>query len=142
MQNELQSTVASSFSCPREAFRFFLRNNKNPVDKVISFQAFQQSINSLLPKRHSKEMIKLFWNDCSRNKQSINFSEFCMHFDNQPFTAQSTQRSQKSQYLSSRHSGRTFISSRSAQSGGKWQMNVIDKVRKTLRASVNMYEMF
>jgi len=90
MQNELQSTVASSFSCPREAFRFFLRNNKNPVDKVISFQAFQQSINSLLPKRHSKEMIKLFWNDCSRNKQSINFSEFCMHFDNQPFTAQST----------------------------------------------------
>lgn len=50
MLEELQQTVASSFQTPRAAFKFFLKNSFGVKDaKTINYQAFQRSLESLLP---------------------------------------------------------------------------------------------
>ena len=142
MLNELQSTVASSFSCPREAFNFFIKNSKTMKRKTIQFDGFKVSLESLLPGRYNSQMINYFWKKSVDNQKSLNFNNFCLVFDCQPYTAVGTSRSRRSSNQSSRLSGRTFLSSRTQLSQGKWDMGVIDKVRKTLRSATNKKQLF
>ena len=62
MLEELQSTVASSFSSPRAAYKFFLKNaSRLGEQKTISYQGFVRSLESLLPKRYTLKMFQHFW---------------------------------------------------------------------------------
>jgi len=83
MLEELQSTVASSFSSPKAAYNFFLKNAlRYNKQKTISFKGFVRSLESLLPKRYTLKMFKHFWNQCAGDSKEINFSDFCILFDN------------------------------------------------------------
>jgi len=79
-------------------------------------------------------MFQHFWKQCAGKANAINFSDFCILFDNQPFTGQ---RSGSTTVGRSTRTGpaTTFYSTSRRSKGPKWEPHVIDNVRKTLRAA-------
>lgn len=81
------------------------------------------------------KMFKHFWKQCAGDSNVINFSDFCILFDNQPFTGKRATTAGYSSRRSGMTGGYSFKTTSSKRSAGKWDLEVINNVRKTLRAA-------
>jgi Ca2+-binding EF-hand superfamily protein len=120
---ELKDTLRANFADMESAFDFFLSFHLTQPPGKLQLSEFEAAIDSLIPRRFSKQDIRALWQSIAHDRSYIDFKEFAAAFSDLRFA--STFSSRKSSRL-----GSDRASNRSASTGRLSALSEDDPFRR------------